>query len=110
MAKGQHLSRYQQGIVRRYYEHLDTTVLARLHETVSDLFVTSDDKVRERLWKKVGTTLGKTAANEPRVAKVLADRDLNGLASLVSELAGAAGRKNVTRRPAPRTESDPGLE
>lgn len=91
MAKGQDLSRYQQKIVRRYYEHLDTLTLAKLQELVSDLYLAADEKAAARMWKRVETALAKTAANDARVRRVLETRDVKGLASLVNDLAGGKG-------------------
>jgi hypothetical protein len=92
MAKGQYLSKHQQGIVRRHYEHADTRTLAKLQEMVSDLYVASDAKSAEKLWAKVGELLAKAAANEGRVQRIMETRDMKLLAALVGELAGP-GRK-----------------
>lgn len=91
MAKGQDLSRHQQKIVRRYYEHLDTLTLEKLAESVSELYLATDAKAAAKLWKRVETALAKTAANDARVRKVLEERDVKGLAQLVNDLAGGQG-------------------
>lgn len=86
MAKGQHLSRYQQGIVRRHYEHYDTKLLGRLSEIVSDLAIAGDDKAREKLWKRAAEALAKSGLAQTRIDKVLADRKVEGLAAAVGEM------------------------
>ena len=86
MAKGQHLSQHQQKIVSRYYANLDTIALGRLSESVSDLFLCTDPKKAEKLWKSVETALGKTDAKDTRVQAILATRDIKQLAALVNEL------------------------
>ena len=93
MAKGQHLSRYQEGIVRRYYEHRDTRTLAQLQEMVSDLALAADDKARERLWSKVEPLLERAGAGEARRRQVLATRDIKLLAALVGELLGPSPKR-----------------
>lgn len=89
MAKGQHLSNYQRGIVRRYYLNRGSILLARLQELVSDLAL-AEGKRADTLWKRAAETLGKVETDPPlptsRVEKILNERDIAGLASLVGEL------------------------
>lgn len=86
MAKGQHLSRYQQKIVRRYYEHGDTISLTKLGESASELFLCTDAKKAGKLWETVERALGKLAPTDARAKKVIETRDVKGLAQLVSDL------------------------
>jgi hypothetical protein len=88
MAKGQHLSRYQQGIVKRYYEHQDTIALTKVAEAASELYLTTDPKKADKLWKSVETALAKLVSTNARVKKVLEARDVKGLAALVNDLSG----------------------
>ena len=93
MAKGQHLSAHQQKIVKRYYQQLDTIAVQKLSELVSDLFLaTGDAKKQERLWAQVTTYLPKVDAEETRVRRILAQKDLKDLATLVNEAAAAKPR------------------
>src|SRR6185503_20548995 len=58
MAKGQHLSHYQQGIVKRYYENKDTLATQKLGEIVGELYLAMGDaKKSEKLWKSAKTAL-----------------------------------------------------
>jgi hypothetical protein len=93
MAKGQPLSRYQRGIVNRYYEHLDTLTVQRLQEAVSDLYVADDARKAERLWKTVQAALAKALPEDPRVERVVAARDVAALAKLVGDVAAGKGGK-----------------
>lgn len=79
-------SRYQQGIIRRAYEHKDTIALQRLSEVVSDLYVAEGGTGVKKLWDSARMALVKIAPEDPRVAKVLASRDVAALAKLVTEL------------------------
>ncbi len=94
MAKGQHLSRHQQGIVRRYYEHMDTIALQKLGELVSDLYLADTPKKSEQLWKRVETALGRIASEEKDVRATLQSRDVTKLAELVNDLAAGNGTKS----------------
>jgi murein endopeptidase len=89
MAKDQFLSPHQKGIVKRYYEHQDTLATQKLGEIVSELYLLTaepDPTKAERLWKSAHTALLNTRANRARVEKMVAERDLKALASLVNEL------------------------
>jgi hypothetical protein len=86
MAKGQHFSKFQKGIVKRYYEHRETLSTQKLGELVSELYLERDWHKLNRLWKKVETALEGTAADKARIAGVIKRRNLKELADLVSEL------------------------
>jgi hypothetical protein len=93
MAKGQHLSAHQQKIVKRYYQQLDTIAVQKLSELVSELFLaTGDDKKQDKLWAQVTTYLPKLDADETRVRRILAQKDLKDLATLVNEASAAKPR------------------
>ena len=89
MAKGQHLSRYQQGIVRRFYHHRSAILVTRLQELTSDLALAEGAKA-DRLWKRAADTLGNLETDPPlpesRIETVTTNRDIEGLARLVGEL------------------------
>jgi hypothetical protein len=94
MAKGQNLSRYQQGIVRRYYEHQDTIAVQKISELVSELFLATDEKKKDKLWASVAQHLPKLDAEDVRCERVLTKRDVQELAKLVNEAAaGRPGRR-----------------
>ena len=86
MPKGQNLTPYQQGIVKRYYQNKDTLASQKLGEIVSDLYLETDAKKQARLWKAARTALANAGANPVRVDKIVADSDLKALAELVGEL------------------------
>jgi len=77
---------YQKGVIRRYYEHGDTIALQNLGEIVSDLYLAEGEAAKKRLWKRAAAALAKLGAPKPRVEKILAAKDLAGLAALVSDL------------------------
>ena len=92
MPKGEPLSRYQQKIVNRYYEHLDTATLHKLGELVSDLYVSAGDPKADKLWKSVERALSKTTAHADRAKKIIAGKDVTALAALVGELTKSQGQ------------------
>ena len=86
MAKGQHLSRHQEGIVKRYYRNLDTITLAKLGELVSDICLCTDAKKLDKMWERARVALEKIDSKDPAIQRVLATRDVKGLAALVNKL------------------------
>ena len=46
-------TRYQQGIIRRYYDHKQELAFQKLEEMVADLYLAETDKKRAILWKRV---------------------------------------------------------
>ena len=85
MAKGQHLTPHQKRIVRNYYQNRDTLMLNRLSELVSDLYVCTDAKAADRLWKRVETALSNLGVRKSAVRAMLDRRDLRAVARLLTE-------------------------
>lgn len=83
------LTKYQQKVVQRYYEHLDTALLQRLGERVTDLYL-AEGKKREKLWGSVTSALEKLGVPQSRVARLRASDDPQQLATLVQELLSKA--------------------
>jgi hypothetical protein len=92
MAKGDPLSRYQQKVVGRYYQNLDTLAVQKLSELVSELYLASDAKKQEKLWAQVTTYLPKIDADDTRVRRILTQKDVQELAKLVNEAAAVKPR------------------
>lgn len=87
MAKGQHLTSHQRGIVKRYYANLDTLTLPKLQEIVSDLYV-AEPKAATKLWDKAGQLLAKAGVEPAQIERSVGKKDAQELARLVGELAG----------------------
>jgi hypothetical protein len=87
MAKGQHLSSHQRGIVKRYYEHLDSMTVQKLQEAVSDLFL-AEGKNAEKLWEKARAALERAKVEPARIERSVGKRDVQELARLVGEMTG----------------------
>lgn len=86
MAKGQDLSRHQRGIVNRYYEHRDTIMTQKLGEIVSELYLATDAKKADKLWKSAQTALANTQVDAATVESIVSSRDVKKLAELVLKL------------------------
>ena len=79
------LSKYQQTIVRGYYANLDTALLQRLGEQVTDLYL-AEGKKREKLWGSVATALAKLGVPQSRIDTIRKSDDARRLAQLLQEL------------------------
>ena len=86
MASGQNYSKYQQGVIKRYYEHADTRVLTKLAELVSDLYLADTPKKAEKLWASAEKHLTQAKLKPDRVRRIVDARDVKALAAAVSEL------------------------
>lgn len=98
MPKGQSLTRYQQGIVKRYYEHADDAAIQRLSELVSEIFLVPAGKPADALWKRAETALARTAIAKERAAAVVVSRDVKALAGLVADLSPGGKLAGVPRQ------------
>lgn len=89
MAKGQHLSNHQRGIVKRYYEHRDSIMANKLGEIVSELYLATDAKKAERLWKSARTALENTETAPAVIDQIVGSKDVRKLAEIVGRLSTA---------------------
>jgi len=79
------LSKYQQSIVRNYYANLDTALLQRLGEQVTDLYL-AEGKKRDKLWTSIATSLAKLGVPKTRIDHIRDSDDARKLAALLQEL------------------------
>ena len=74
---------YQEGVIKRYYEHQDTLMLNRLGEIVSELYLAEVPSKKEKLWDKAHKALLKTNAEKARIAKVVKAEFVEGADKLL---------------------------
>ena len=79
------LTKYQQSIVKNYYENLDTALVQRLGEQVTDLYL-AEGKKRAKLWETIAKSLVKVGVPQKRIDHVVASDDARQLATLLQEL------------------------
>lgn len=78
-------TKYQQKIIKNYYEHADQIALQRLQELVTDLYL-AEGKARERCWKNLNGVLEKLKIPATRIEHLRKQDDPTLLAKLVEEL------------------------
>ena len=79
------LSKYQQNIIKRYYDNRDTVALQRLSELVTELYL-AEGKSREKQWKYILAALEKLEIPKTRIDHLHKADDPKLLAQLVEEL------------------------
>jgi hypothetical protein len=78
-------SRYQQGIIRRFYENRDQLAEQRLGELVGEIYLAEGKKL-DRLWKNAESALAQVGLPASRIQHIIEKRDPAMLASLMKEL------------------------
>ena len=78
-------SRYQQNIIKKYYENRDTISLQRVQELVTELYL-SEGKKREKYWQTLGTHLEKLGVRKAHIEHLLEQDDPELVANLVKNL------------------------
>ncbi len=81
-------SRYQQGIIKRYYEHFDNIQLTRLGELVTELYIAKDTAGEDKLWSRVADILKKLKVPPQEADKIMRSRRVELLAQQLSEWLG----------------------
>ncbi len=78
-------SKYQQNIIKRYYDNREAVSLQRLQELVTELYL-AEGKARERQWKYITASLEKLGLKQDRIDHLRQQDDPALLAKLVEEL------------------------
>jgi len=73
-------SKYQQNIISNYYENLDTIMLDKLSELVTELYLADSAAKKERLWERVEKAMAKLKVKPAIMEHILAKRDVEILA------------------------------
>ncbi|MGE5296003.1 MAG: hypothetical protein ACM3VT_14355 [Solirubrobacterales bacterium] len=84
MAK-QEYTAYQQGIISNYYNQLDTIMLNKLQELVSELYMADTDAKKKRLWDRVQKAMIKLKIPPTVGEHIMGKRDVQILAKNVQE-------------------------
>jgi len=77
---------YQQGLIKRYYEHRDTLALQKLGEIVSDLYLETSEAKIARAWKAAYKQMLAAGVHAHEAGTILKERDLGALARLVARI------------------------
>ena len=78
-------SKYQEKIIKNYYENRDAIALQRLSELVTELYL-AEGKARERQWKNIVAALEKLKIPQSRIDHLVKQDNPSLIAKLVEEL------------------------
>lgn len=78
-------TKYQQGIIRRYYENREQIDFQRLSELVTNLYL-SQGKKRAKFWETARDVMQRMQVPESRIKHVVNSDDPAILAELVNEM------------------------
>ncbi len=79
-------TKYQQNIIKKYYEHRDSIALQRAQELVTELYLSSGKK-REKHWKSLRLHLQKLGIKDDTLDHLESQDDPQQVAQLVQRLA-----------------------
>ncbi len=73
-------SDYQKSVISGYYANLDTIMLQKLGELVTELYMAETPGRRERLWERAHKAMLKLKVPEPIIAHIMRGKDVEVLA------------------------------
>ncbi|MEN1679318.1 MAG: hypothetical protein AAGJ46_06965 [Planctomycetota bacterium] len=80
-------SKYQQKVIKNFYDNREAVGLQRLQELVTELYL-AEGKKREKQWEYIVKALEKTGMKPDRIAHLREQDDPAMLAKVVQELMG----------------------
>ena len=78
-------SKYQQKVIKNYYDNQEAILLQRLGEHVTELYL-SEGKARTKRWKDIAKVLEKLKVPATRIEQLVNQDDPTRLAKLLEEL------------------------
>lgn len=78
-------TKYQEKIIKNYYQNYDALAMQRLQEQVTDLYL-AEGKARSKKWESVVKSLEKLKVPASRIQHVVKSDDPAMLAKLLEEL------------------------
>jgi hypothetical protein len=78
-------SKYQQKIIKRYYDNADTIALQRLADLVGELYL-AEGKKKEKAWQRAVKAMERLEVPASRIEHLLKQQNPVLLAELVKEL------------------------
>lgn len=78
-------SKYQQKIIKNYYENREAISLQRLSELVTELYL-AEGKARQKQWKSITSALEKLKVPAARIEHLVKQDNPSLVAKLVEEL------------------------
>ncbi len=77
-------SKYQQNVIRRYYENADSIGLQRAQELVTELYL-AEGKKRQKVWESLAKSLAKAGIPQKQIDHLREQDDPALVAKLLTE-------------------------
>ncbi len=77
-------SKYQQKVIKRYYDNMDSIGLQRAQELVTELYL-AEGKKRERVWESLAKNLEKAGVPASQIAHLREQDNPELVAKLLTE-------------------------
>jgi chemotaxis regulatin CheY-phosphate phosphatase CheZ len=82
MAK-QDYSRFQKGVIKRFYENRDAVETQRLQEIVTEIYLATTPAKRKRLWERAAALLERTPdVDAAAMQRIIEAQDVEALAKI----------------------------
>jgi hypothetical protein len=78
-------SKFQQNIIKNYYENRDAIALQRVQELVTELYL-SEGKKRQRYWEQISLHLAKLGLKQAQIDHLVAQDKPELVANLVQKM------------------------
>ena len=73
-------SKHQKGVISRYYENLDSIMLQKLQELVTDLYLAGTKKKQKQLWQRVNNAMIKLKIHPEIISHIMKKQNVEILA------------------------------
>ena len=92
MAKNDY-SQYQQGVISGYYNNLDTIMLGKLGELVTELYLADTKSKKDRLWQRAHKAMIKLKVRPAMIEHIMQKEDVEILAKNLQDWLNATKKK-----------------
>ena len=92
MTKTEH-SKYQKDVVSRYYENLDSIMLQKLQELVTDLYLAETQAKQKQLWQRAHKAMIKLKVQPAIIDHIMQKRSVQILAKNLQDWLGNKNKK-----------------
>ena len=73
-------SKYQHGVIKRYYDNIDTITLQKLQELVTELYLAKNTSKEDRLWQRAEQAMKKMKIKPTILEHIMRKRSVEVLA------------------------------
>ena len=86
-------SQYQKSVISEYYDNLDTIMLQKLGELVTELYLADTDAKRDRLWDRAHKAMLRLKVPPAIIEHIMGRKDVEILAKNLQDWLAIAKKK-----------------